>query len=310
MSVGFLGMANRKNNRGRLGVEVSEDGIAIVCVETTIQGHPSLKYCEFISADVISSNAETLRAKIAANNLEKIPCNWVLVNPNYNLLLIEAPKVAAEELREAMRWRIKDLISFPVEDAIVDVFPLPSDGTRGVPMCYVVVAERAHIQRIVDTAADAKLSLDSIDIGELALRNIAELFASEGPGAGLIRLRQGRGSLALIKHAKVYLSRQFELPYNAGLLDDLPEEKLVLELQRSVDYYERQLGQVPPNQLYFCGENISDDKITEGIRRSLPGKSACLPLATLLAGAEQWEESLLQLCVGAIGGALRQGVAA
>jgi len=310
VGLGFLRMANQKNNRSRLGLEFSSDGLAIAQVERTAGGRPRLLLCEFISAEVINSKADTLRERVTALGLNKVPCNWVLINPDYTLLLVESPKVAAEELREAMRWRIKDLISFPVDNAIVDVFPLPRDGTRGAPMSYVVVTERDCVRDIVDTANAAKISLNSIDIGELALRNIADQWEADGRGSCLVRLRQGRGSLALIKQAQVYLSRQFELPYNAGLLDDLPEEKLVLEVQRSVDYYERQLGQVPPGQLLFCGENISEDKLTDNIRNALPAKSACLNLSQLLEGANQWDETLLQLCVGAIGGALRQGVAA
>lgn len=310
MGFGFLRMAKQKQQRGRLGVEVSSDGIAIAYVEANDIGRPFLSRCEFISADAINSIPETLRDHIATLGLSKVPCNWVMVNPDYNLLLVESPKVSENELRDAMRWRIKDLISFPVENAIVDVFPLPKDGTRGVPMSYVVVTERSRIQNIVSTASSAKICLSTIDIGELALRNIADVLDSDVRGACVVRLGQGRGNLALIKQAQVYLSRQFELAYNAGLLDDLPEEKLVLEVQRSVDYYERQLGQVPPGQLLFCGENISEDKLTDSIRQSLPGKSNCLNLTSLLDGAEAWEESLLQLCVGAIGGALRQRMAA
>jgi len=310
VGLGFLRMAKQGNNRGRLGLEVSNEGIALARVQVSNGGRPRLLHCEFISAEVTNSNVDTLRDRVGAKDLGKIPCNWVLVNPDYNLLLVESPKVAQEEMREAMRWRIKELINFPVEDAIVDVFPLPSDGTRGTPMSYVVVTERSQIQEIVNTASSAKLSLNSIDIGELALRNIADHLTIDGRGYCLVRLRQGRGNLTLIKQGQVYLSRQFELPYNGGLLDDLPEEKLVLEVQRSVDYYERQLGQVPPAQLLFCGENISDDKLTNTIRGSLPGKSSCLSLSNFLDGTEQWEESLLHLCIGAIGGALRQGVAA
>jgi MSHA biogenesis protein MshI len=303
-------MAKQGHNRGCLGLEISGDGIAIAHVQGNHGARPTLKGCEFISAAAITSKTVTLRDRISALGLNKVPCNWVLVNPDYNLLLVEAPKVPEQEMREAVRWRIKDLITFSVEDAVVDVFPLPSDGTRGAAMSYVVVTQKSQIQEIVDTAGKAKITLNSIDIGELALRNLADYQGADGRGACLIRLRQGRGSLALIKQAQVYLSRQFDLPYNAGLLDDLPEDNLVLELQRSIDYYERQLGQVPPGQLLFCGENISDDKLTDSLRRALPGNSACLQLSALLNGANRWEESLLQLCVGAIGGALRQGVAA
>lgn len=311
MAFGFLRTANQKHTRGWLGLEVSNDGIAIALVQKNNGDRPCLSCCEFISKDVITSTEQTLRDRISALGLNKTPCNWVLVNPEYNLLLVETPKVAdVTELREAMRWRIKDLITFPVEDAVVDVFPLPSDGTRGAPMSYVVVAERSHIQTVVDLAVSAKIKLQNIDISELALRNIADLIHTDNRGTCLVRLRQGQGNLAMVKQSQVYLSRQFELPYNAGLLDDLPEEKLVLELQRSIDYYERQLAQVPPAHLLFCGENLSEDKLTEDIRRSLPGASACMQIGELLDGGDQWEESHLQLCVGAIGGALRRGVAA
>ncbi len=310
MPFGFLRMAGQKTNLGSLGLEVSKDGIAIAHIQHSNGDRPKLKTCEFISADAITSRTQTLRDRISALGLNKTPCNWVLVNPEYNLLLVESPKVPEQELREAMRWRIKELINFPVEEAVVDVFPLPSDGSRGAPMTYVVVSERVQIQSIVDTAISAKIRLKNIDIGEMSLRNVADLLAGDGRGACLVRLRQGQGNLALIKQEHVYMSRQFEIPYNAGLLDDLPEENLVLELQRSIDYYERQQGQVPPSKLLFCGENISDDKLTEGIKASLPGQSEVVQLNQLMDGAEQWEESLLQLCVGAIGGALRRQVVA
>ena len=45
-----------------------------------------------------------------------------LAAEQYNLLLIDAPDVPEEELSEAIKWRVKDLISQPIEDVIVDSF--------------------------------------------------------------------------------------------------------------------------------------------------------------------------------------------
>jgi MSHA biogenesis protein MshI len=53
------------------------------------------------------------------------------------------------------------------------------------------------------------------------------------------------------------------------LLDKIPESEVVLELQRSLDYYERQLKQVMPTTAVFVGENIIEDKITEVTRDAL-----------------------------------------
>jgi MSHA biogenesis protein MshI len=53
------------------------------------------------------------------------------------------------------------------------------------------------------------------------------------------------------------------------LLDEIPESEVVLELQRSLDYYERQLKQVMPTTAIFFGENVIEDKITEVTRDNL-----------------------------------------
>lgn len=291
-----------------LGIEASEEGIALAWIARGKTGM-RLESCDYISRDAVDSLASTLPEKIKALGAQTLPCNWVLTNDAYTLLLVEAPNVPAEELREAVRWRIKDLISFPAEQATLDIFPLPEDGSRGKKMLYVVVSDRERIQETVDLARKTRVGLKSIDIAEMAMRNLAELLPNGRRGLALVRLRQGAGSLVLIRQGQVYLSRQFELKYNGGLLDDLPEDALILELQRSLDYFERQMGQEPPARILFCGDNMGEEKISENMRNSLPGEVACLDLGELIAGTEQCDAHILQLCVGAIGGALRQEAA-
>ena len=299
-----------KRGNGLVGVESSSAGIAIAQVTRAPNQSLVLTQCDFVTREVISSDAETLASRLGALGLKGSDCNWVLPNLEYSLLLVESPNVPAEELREAMRWRVKDLIAFPVEDATLDVFPLPEDGTRGGnKMVYVVVAEKQQVQTIIDNSLQAHLGLQSIDIGELAMRNIAELLAADQRGVALVRLRQGSGSLSLVKKGQMYLSRQFELAYNGGLLDELPADNLVLEVQRSLDYYERQMGQVPPGKIVFCGEHVSMDKIEGAIASGLPCKAECLELRDYINGAEQWDDATLQSCLGAIGGALRREAA-
>ncbi|MCW8196623.1 MSHA biogenesis protein MshI [Proteobacteria bacterium 005FR1] len=298
----------QKHSNQLLGVEVSDEGLALARM---IRGKAGLRLesCDFISMAAAGSLAEALSDRIKTIGARDRACNWVLANSSYTLLLVEAPNVPPEELRDAMRWRVKDLISFPAEQATIDIFPLPEDGSRGKKMYYVVVSERSQIQDTVELARKSGLRLQSIDIAEMALRNIAELIPADRRGLALVRLRQGAGNLVLIREGRVYLSRHFELNYNGGLLDDLPEDALVLELQRSLDYFERQMSQEPPARILFCGDNISADKITQNMRNSLPGELGCLELSGLIAGAEQCEPHLLQLCMGAIGGALRREAA-
>lgn len=176
-------------------------------------------------------------------------------------------------------------------------------------MAYAVVSPRAAIAALVAQVKSAQLSLAVIDIAELALRNLAETCCDTKRGVAIVKLTQGGGSLQIIRAGNLYLSRQFSLPYNAGLLDDLPADALVLELQRSLDYFERQLRQPPPSHVYLCGENVTADKLTPTMRASLAVTLDVLSLESGLQLADEVQPHTLSLCLLALGAALRQDVA-
>ena len=122
----------------------------------------------------------------------------------------------------------------------------------------------------------------------------------------MVRLTQGAGSLLIIRNGELYLARQFSLPYNAGLLDDLPAEALILELQRSLDYFERQMRQVPPSHIYLCGENVTADKLTPEIRNAMAVSINLLDITQGMTIDASIVEINLSLCLPALGVALRQ----
>jgi len=251
--------------------------------------------------------ARLLEERVERLGLKRKPCHLVLGRDDYNLLLIEAPAVPANELREAVRWRIRDLIDFPVDQAVVDAFLLPEDRSRGGKrMAYVAVARRELIQQRIAQMEESHLKLLSIDIPELAIRNLALQVCDTSRGVALARLGQGVGSLFIVRGDDLHLARRFKLPYQGGLLEDLPADVLVLELQRSLDYFERQMRQPPPGQIYLVGENVSEDKLTDTIREGLPIPVSLFELEAGFTLAEPVQDYALPLCMDALGAALRQ----
>ncbi len=290
-----------------LGVEFSTEGVAVAQVQRHASQQPLLTHCEFIPAEPGVNLAELLRARLFKLGVQTVLANLVMSAGSYQLILGEAPKVPAEELAEALRWRVKDLVQFPMADAIVDGFLLPEDSARGTSrMAYAVIAQRSIIEQQVANAKIAGLNLKNIDIPELVLRNLAETCCDTKRGIALVKLQQGGGSLHIFREGNLYLSRQFSLAYNAGLLDDLPAEALVLELQRSLDYFERQMRQVPPSHIYLCGENVTADKLTPSIQNSMAVSIQLLDLHNGLQISSAIAEHNLALCLNAIGAALRQ----
>src|SRR3954468_9577954 len=64
-------------------------------------------------------------------------CLALLQAADYQMLLVEAPNVPALELKTAVRWRIKDLLDYHVQDATIDVLDIPAEqegGTRAHSM--------------------------------------------------------------------------------------------------------------------------------------------------------------------------------
>ncbi len=293
---------------GVVGLEVMPEGL---CLVTAGSNRSAVE-----SVVVLSDDASTLpRAQILAefvsqNQLEGYSCNLVLDQSDYQLLLVDAPDVSSDELKEAIRWRVKDLINLPLDRAAIEVFLLPSDGVRGdKQMVYVVAADLHKIKQLVDMVNDSGLELLSIDIRELALRNLASLKEERdegGRGVAIARVLEGQGSVSIYRQDNLYLSRQFKVNYKGGLLDELPVDNLVLEIQRSLDYFERQMGQAPPSCLYLCGENISEDKITEDITQGLPIPVKLLKLHDELELDEGIDESLVHLSIGALGAVRRE----
>lgn len=309
---------HKAKQAGLVGLEICEEGVAIAHRSSITASEAEFSSCEFLPFDEASSNPDSdrqlqismLSERINELGLRHALCNVVLPLGTYQLLLVDAPKVPPSELAEAIRWRIKDLISFPLEEAAVDAFLLPADSSSsGKSMAYAVVVRKDYLRSLIEFVEQAKLALNAIDISELSLQNLLASGVSEedmSRSTALVKFRQGIGSLHVYKSGNLYLSRQFKLAYNAGLLDDLPEDALTLELQRSLDYYERQMRQVPPKTIFFCGDNITEDKISASIRDNLTAKLQVLPAAEKLSFTRPVEGHILSMCLSAVGVALRE----
>ncbi len=298
----------RKLASARVSLEILPDSLAVACCTGTITEATTTTVALLPSG---SDQRESILSEfVSRQGLRNAPCNLVLSPGNYQLLLVEAPQVPDEEMRAAVRWRLKDLVNIPLDQAVVDVFNLPSDATRsGKRMIFIVVTELHKVQKLLALVTAAGLRPSVIDIAEMALRNLTLLLSpadTEGRGVVVVRVQGGGGNLGLYRDGNLYLSRQFELNYGGGLLDELPEEDLVLEIQRSIDYSERQMGQAPPSAIYICGDNIGNDKITQGIKAGLAAPVSVLPVHALhrINSGDQ-NGHILQSCAGAIGGAMR-----
>jgi MSHA biogenesis protein MshI len=199
------------------------------------------------ACDIAALN-ESVREFMNEQQLSDIAATIVLGLNSYQMLLVEAPPVEAEELAAALKWKVKDLLSQKVDQSIVDGFLLPDDAFRGrQKMAYAVATEKQAQQNLVDTLAEVGVLVDSIQVPELLLLQALKNVLSAGQAELVMVIGASGGMLVAIADGAVYLSRKLDVSADTVSEENSEQsqqviDKLVLEMQRSRDYFESQMG--------------------------------------------------------------------
>lgn len=260
----FNWLKNKAGSSRYVGIDSYEDGFAMAVVEQHETGSPrvvAVRWCPL--------QAGTNAAGVLANAVRELDIRGTRVcatlpHAAYSLVQLESPGVGDGELREAMRWRVKDLIDFPVEQAVIDVFPLPESHRPGAPsLVYVVVAQSAHVDALTTALGDAGLEIEAIDIVEMAIRNLSLHFDRPGRPRAYLHLQSGQSVIEIADGSQVYLSRRVMQEFEADadpVVLQAQMENLALEVQRSLDYFESQYALGPADRLsvMVCAGELYD----------------------------------------------------
>ena len=183
--------------------------------------------------------------------LEARRCRWILLPDQYQLLITDQLPLPWDEMAQAMRWKVKDLLEYPLEDVVLDLFPIPPFGTKKQQKkAGVVVARKSWIETMLTYFEEAFLLVETIDVADLALCHIIE-YCAKTPTVALLHIEPQMGKLLIWHEGNVYLIRQLAWHHRIGNAQDtqLLLETLLEELQRSFHYCEAELKLGPIRQL-------------------------------------------------------------
>lgn len=298
----------KKNTAGGLvGIEFGPEGFAVAQVERADEGEPSLTCCQFVEC-AEAEQAARLAESVKNLGLAGQEAVVVLHPANYQFLLLDRPEVPDEELREALQWRLKDLIDDDPEQVVFDVLTLPDDAYRGrAKMAYLVVVNKALVLDLRHKLREAGLKLRYVDITEMAFRNLGLLAAAPGVNAALLRLRSTEGLITVQQGEDLYMVRRVELGLNALAQG---YDNMLLEVQRSLDYYESQIGKGAVGRLLLLPSKRASEPVLDALKIGLAARIDRLDLPALFAQAPELDERTQAYCLAAVGGALRQEASA
>ena len=308
----MLGLFKKSGKlKGLVGVSVDTTGIAVAHIEGSSADKIQLKACEYGECQGAKAQLEVLTQQVNKMGLQGASANFILSPSQYSLLLIEPPEVPEEELTQAVRWRIKDLVDFNVNEAALDIVRLPADAFRGrQQMIYVVAAARAVVDAAEDLVNNAGMQLKYIDVAETSLCNLLNGFDTESHGCALMFLKRGEGIVNLVKNHSLYLTRRIKADLSAVDPQELASSNafnhLLLETQRSLDYYESQLGQIPATELLLLPVGELGGALGDALNANLGLNAHMLNLPEYLPGAEALSMEFQHQCLLAIAAGLRR----
>jgi MSHA biogenesis protein MshI len=189
----------------------------------------------------------------------------VLSSGEYQILAVDAPNVPSDELKTAVRWRLKDMLDFHVDDATVDVLDLPVDpnaAVRAHHSMFAIAARNSVIEARQKLFTSAKVELAVIDIPETAQRNLSALVEPAGRGVAMLSFGAEGGLLTVSYRGELYLTRRIDLGIEQLLDEDIERrngsfDRVTLELQRSLDNFERQYSFISVAKLVLAPSAVS-----------------------------------------------------
>jgi len=241
-----------KNQSDQLvGISLQQESISLCSL-------PSLNAVTF-SEDDEAQNTNFQQVKVHQSNFSAAileaqtevdlagKCHIVLNAQQSQIVQVDKPSVPSAEINGALKWQIKDLVNISPENMVVDYFdgPLLAGGKEKI---NVVCSPVNELKEIVTAANQGNMEVASIIIAEFAFANLlptqndACLLVCQQPNEEIV--------LLIVKQGKLYFHRRLRgfSQIASKTEDELTMtviDSLVLEIQRSSDYFERQLKQAP-----------------------------------------------------------------
>jgi len=280
----------------------------------------------------------------------------VMLRPEqYQLLQIEAPAVAPEELRSAARYQIKEMVDVHLDDLTIDVLKVGDGQGRAASQLFVVAANNAVVRDVMALASVLQWDVRVIDVQDMAQRNLQSIEEPERATCALM-ISEGRQTLLTISAGReLYYSRRLDLPegfmgmtWTAGSLaqqapvdaytpveeyvpgyaaggyggefstsgatpasaeqSDIDRaQRLLVEVQRSIDLWERTWTNLPLAGVRVAAGERSEE-LAQWLSRDTGQAVGVLHTGASFKGLDQISVADMPLCLPLLGVLLRNEV--
>lgn len=151
-----------KKNEKKIVFSLDENNLFVAAMEGKKLLFSDQILLESLNSSTLSLAVEHLAEK---HHLVAKKATLILPESRYQLLMTDKLPVAEAEMTNAIRWKMKGLLEFPINESTLDTFSVPSHGTGGKRnTVFVVATSKKFIQSCVEAFSKALVPLVRVDI--------------------------------------------------------------------------------------------------------------------------------------------------
>jgi MSHA biogenesis protein MshI len=262
---------SKKKNNQLIAIALQKQGISLCAISTSEQGEISTKALRDNDSSPQGTPAKSInipavifqQKKVVDGDFANQLLQWqtdftlsgqahlILNDQQTQIVQVDKPSVPETEICAALKWKIKDLVTISPDNMVLDYFDAPTlAGSQ--EKVSVVCASLSELKALVTTINQDNVELLSITTQEFAFANLlaeqtdAYLLICQQPNEEIVLLIVKEGQIHFQRRLRgfAHIASKSEDELVAGVIDNLS-----LEVQRSTDYYERQLKQAPIKEL-------------------------------------------------------------
>ncbi|PKG85247.1 hypothetical protein CXF85_06540 [Colwellia sp. 75C3] len=242
---------SKNSSSQRLGIAFQQQGVSLCSIPQQKLNSPidekQVAQVLFKHEKANSVNfAKAIQALHDNSELEGA-VSLVLNEAQSQVVQVDKPNVPESEINSALKWQIKDLVTISPANMVLDYYDAPTLA-GGQEKINVVCAPLDELKKLVTAAEQGMVKVSAITTQEFAFANLlppqsdAHLLVCQQPNEEIV--------LIIVKQKQIFFQRRLRgfAQISSKTADELSGtviDNLSLEIQRSTDYFERQLKQAP-----------------------------------------------------------------
>jgi MSHA biogenesis protein MshI len=204
----------------------------------------------------IRTMPQALAADVERMGITAQDCKVILLPGQYQLILMDMPDVPEDDLVKALRWNLKGLSDYDLDEVCIDTYLVPNNENEEKTKGFVAIVPLSTLHKSRALLEAAFLNVTSITIAEMGWTQLLSLMERRQPALRdspviIISICNQLRKLHVVYKQHFYLIREFSLASPEVTDEPIALANLQLEVERSAEYCMSQFNIPRPVYLFF-----------------------------------------------------------